>query len=229
MFKKYFLALALSLMVAPAALAEELVIEDELTTVTMAEDTMLCGGGCGYWGGVYINVYTTVSAEVDSVSLYANYYIDNAESKEDAVEELDAAFEDIKSTLTKYGTVVRTGVYTYTDWEYTGMYDGSLSVRVDLNNASQTEGVEDLLYANGFDSWREVTVTSLTSAEKTAVPTLKEMIADKKEVYEEFLESDLGSISSVNIYSWPDSTSFDPSTGMVDVFVYADVTYNTLY
>ncbi len=230
MIKKYLIALSLSLLMAPAAFADELVTEDLVTTeeVMITEDSaMLCGGGCGYWGGIYINVNTTVSTEVDTVSLYGNLYIENAESKMDAVDELNAAYKNIQSTLSKYGTVNRTGVYTYSDWEYTGMYDGSLSIKVTLSNTAQTEGVEDLLYKNGFDSWREITVVSATGAEKEAVPTLKELIADKKEVYEELLESKLGSISNVNVYSWADSTSFDPATNMVDMFVYADVTYNT--
>ncbi|QQR55625.1 hypothetical protein IPG41_03675 [Candidatus Peregrinibacteria bacterium] len=235
MIKKYLIALMFSLMLAPAAFADEALTEtvEAVETVVVSENTMvsepmLCGGGCGYWGGVYINVFTTVSAEVDGVTLFGNYYLDNAESKEAAVEELDEVYNEIRSTLSKYGTVMRTGIYTYSDWEFTGMYDGNLSIRVDLNNPTQTEDIENILYRNGFENWREVKVSNLVAAEKAAVPTLKDLMAAKKEVYEEFLESGLGSIANLNIYSWADSTSYDPSTNMVDVMVYADVTYNPL-
>lgn len=226
MIKKYLLALSLSLMLAPSAFADELVIS-ETEVVPVEDSAMLCGGGCGYWGGVYINVSTTVSAEVDTVSLYGSYYLDNAETKTDAIDELAEVYKDIQAQLSKYGTVHRTGISTYTDWEYTNMYDGSLSIKVTLFDSVQTEGVENVLYKNGFDAWREITVVSSTDAEKEAVPTLKGLIADKKEVYEELLGNKLGAISNVNIYSWSDAYSFDPTTNMVNVMVYADVTYNT--
>jgi hypothetical protein len=229
MIKKYLLALSLSLMLAPSAFAEELAISEisETDAVAVEDSAMLCGGGCGYWGGVYINVSTTVSAEVDTVSLYGSYYIDNAESKTDAIDELSEVYKTVQSQLSKYGTVHRTGISTYSDWEYTNMYDGSISIKVTLFDSAQTEGVENIMYKNNFDAWREITVVSTTAAEKEAVPTLKGLIADKKEVYEELLENELGAISNVNVYSWADSYSFDPSTNMVNVMVYADVTYNT--
>lgn len=218
-------------MLAPTAFADELtdtLVTDPVATITTTETSpMLCGGGCGYWGGVYINVNTTISAEVDKVNLYANFYIDNAESKIDAIDQLTAAYKDIQSKLSKYGTVHRTSISNYADWEFTNLYDGSLSIKVTLFNNYQTEGVEELLYKNGFDNWREVTVLSATDAEKEAIPTLKGLIADKKEVYEELLGNSLGNISNVNVYSWPDATTFDPATNMVDVMVYADITYNT--
>ena len=172
MIKKYLLALSLSLMLAPSAFADELVIiEDELTeteteVVTFEDTAMLCGGGCGYWGGVYINVNTTVSAEVDTVSLYGSYYLDNAESKTDAIDELSDVYKDIQAQLSKYGTVHRTGMSTYTDWEYTNMYDGSLSIKVTLFDSIQTEGVENILYKNSFDAWREVTVVAKSMQKK---------------------------------------------------------------
>ncbi len=229
MIKKYLLALSLSLMLAPSAFADEVTTTEALVEETIvSEDAMLCGGGCGYWGGIYINVSTLVTAEVDTVSLYGTYTIDNADSKTDAVDQLNAAYKDIQNTLSKYGVVRRAGVYSYADWEYTGMYDGSLSIKVTLNNNSQTEGVEDIMYKNGFDSWREITLVSNTAAEKSAITTLKELIAEKKEVYEELLENRLGSISNLNVYSWADSTSYNPETNMVDVMVSADLTYNTL-
>lgn len=220
-------------MLAPSAFADELVSTDELTVtetevVPVEDSATLCGcGGGGYWGGVYINVSTTVSAEVDTVSLYGSYYIDNADSKTDALDELTEVYKDIQSQLSKYGTVHRTGMSTYTDWEYTNMYDGSLSIKVTLFDSMQTEGVENILYKNSFDAWREVTVVSQTDAEKEAVPTLKGLIADKKEVYEELLGNELGSISNVNVYSWSDAYTFDAKTNTVDMMVYADVTYNT--
>lgn len=230
MLKKYILALSLSLVLAPAAFADEVVtsdaLADETTAVEVTEDAVLCGGGCGYWGGVYINVNTVVSAEVDGISLYGNLYIDNSSSKTDAVDDLNAAYKKIQTALSKYGVVNRTGIYTYADWEYTNMFDGSLSIKVTLNNPTQVEGVENIMYEQGFDAWREVTVVSNTEAEKAAVPTLKGLISDKKEVYEELLGSMLGSVSNINIYSWADSTSYNATTNTVDVMVSADVTYN---
>lgn len=224
-------------MLAPSAFADELVTTDAAeTTVTeeavtttdsIAIDPILCGGGCGYWGGVNINVSTVVSAEADQVNLYGNYYIDNASSKADAVDELSKAFKDIQAKLSKYGTVRRTSMSTYMDWQYTDMFDGNLSIKVTLNDNAQVDGVEDLLYKNGFDSWREVLVLDSSAAEKAAVSTLKTLIEAKKGVYEELLGSALGSVSGVSVYSWADSTTFDPVTNTVDVMVYADMTYNT--
>lgn len=230
MLKKYFLALTLSLMIAPAAFADEVMTttsEDEIVeTTTTVEDPILCGGGCGYWGGVYINVNTTVTAEVEGISLYGNFYVTGADSKIDAVDELNAAYKEIQSALTKYGVVNRTSIYTYSNWEYTNTFDGNMSIKVTLNNPTQVEGVEDVMYKHGFDSWREVTLVSSTDAEKSAVSTLKSLMADKKEVYEELLGSMLGSISNISIYSWADSTSYNADTNMVNVSVFADVTYN---
>ena len=236
MIKKYLLALSLSLMLAPSAFADELVTTDAAaeTTVTevtattdVAVDPILCGGGCGYWGGVNINVSTVVSAEADQVNLYGSYYITSASSKADAVDELSKAFKDIQAKLSKYGTVRRTAMSTYASWQYTDTFDGSLSIKVTLNDNGQTEGVEELLYKNSFDSWREVLVRDTSAAEISAVSTLKALINSKKGVYEELLGTTLGSVSGVNVYSWPDGSTFNPTTNMVDVTVYADVTYNT--
>ncbi len=234
MIKKYLLALSLSLMLAPSAFADELLTTDAAATVEeaivsedVAIDPILCGGGCGYWGGVNVNVSTVVSAQAGKVNLYGSFYLDNASSKADAVDELSKAFKDIQAKLSKYGTVRRTGMSTYADWQYTDMFDGSLSIKVTLNDNAQVDGVEDLLYKNSFDSWREVTVLDSSAAEKAAVSTLKTLIEAKKGVYEELLGSDLGSVSGVSVYSWADSTTFNPVTNTVDVMVYADMTYNT--
>lgn len=226
MLKKLLITLSLCLLMAPAALAED-VAEESMTTEEAAP--ILCGGGCGdYWGGVYINVNTTVSAEVDTISLYASYAVDNGDSKVDTIDELNAAYKEMQSKLIKYGSVRRAGIYTYADWEYTNLYDGSISLKLTLNNNSQVEDVEDLMYRSGWDAWREMTMVSQTQAEMEAVPALKEMVQDKKEVYEEFLDSALGSISSINIYSWADTASYDVDSNTVILNVYADATYSTM-
>lgn len=229
MFKRTLLALSLGLFFAPSAFADEVLVTDEMPaeeTTVSADSAVLCGCGGGSWGGVYVNVNTMVSAEVGTINLYGNFYVDNAETRLAAVQELNAAYRDIKETLSKYGTVRRTGIYTYSDWEYTNMFDGSISVKVVLDKASQVEAVENLLYENSFENWREVMLVSASATEKEAVSTLKDLLADKKSVYEELLSENLGAVSNVNVYNWVDSNSYDADTNEVDVTVYADVTYS---
>lgn len=217
------------LLLAPSAFAETV---EETTEETMveeveitSEDAYLCGGGCYYDSGIYFSVNTTVEVEADKIYLYGSYVIENAESKKAAVAELAEVYQDIQTKLASYGTVRRTGVYSYTDWEYTNLYDGSLSIKVDLSNKSKVEDAEDVMYENGFDSWREVVVLDTVAGEKEGIATLKELIREKKDVYEEILEYTLGSISGLNIYSWTDASTYDPKTNMVNLSVYADVTY----
>lgn len=225
MLKKLAISLLGIFILAPSAFAgttEETTYEE----VEITEDAAyLCGGGCYYDSGIYFSVNTTVEVEADKVYLYGSYTIENAESKKAAVEEMAALYKDIQSKLSEYGTVRRTGVYSYTDWEYTNLYDGSLSIKVDLTNKAKVEDAEDVMYENGFDSWREVVVLNTASGEKLAIPTLKELIQEKKEVYEGILDYSLGSISGLNVYSWTDGTTYNPKTNTVSLSVYADVTY----
>jgi hypothetical protein len=196
-------------------------IEEEMVSEDMP---ILCGGGCGYNPGIYISVNTNVVVEADKVYLHGSFTVDNAMSKKEAVQEMISIYKDMQSKLSEYGTVQRTGIYSYADWEYTNLYDGSLSIKVTLTKPSKVEMAENVMYENGFDSWREVMVSNV-NGEKKATPTLKELIKEKKGVYEDILEYSLGEISGLNIYSWADGTSYDPKTNMVNLFVNADVTY----
>lgn len=223
MLRKLLITLLGIFILAPSAFAGEVETVEE---VEMTEDSAyLCGGGCYYDSGIYFSVHTTIEVEADKVYLYGTYTVENAESKKAAVTEMASIYKDIQSKLSDYGTVRRTGVYSYTDWEYTNLYDGSLSIKVDLSSKSKVEDAEDVLYENGFDNWRDVVVLNTASGEKEATPTLKELIEEKKDVYEGILDYALGSISGLNVYSWTDGTTYDPKTNTVELSVYADVTY----
>lgn len=223
--KKLSVALLLSLSITPTAFGADAVI----TAEAKSEVATLCGGGCVdpyyYSDTISLNVYTTVDVSADKIYVYGTYTVDNAETKLDAVNEMSTVYNDIKAKLSDYGTVRRTGVYSYADWEYTNLYDGSLSIKIDLSNKSKLEEVEESLYENGFDNWNEVIVLNTSSAEKLAVPTLKTLIQDKKENYEALLDYDLGSISGLSMYSWVDSTTYDADTNKVTLTVSADVSY----
>ncbi len=227
MFKKLTLTLLGIAMLTPSAFAE--MVDTTETAVVeeaiVSEDAILCGGGCYYNDGIYFNVTTTVVVEADKVYLYGDYTLDNAASKEAAVEEMAELYKDIRAQLSSYGTVTRTGVYTYSDWEYTNLYDGYLSIKVDLSNKGKVEEAENVLYKNGFSSWREVYVEDTVSGEMLAATTLKGLIADKKSVYEEILEYSLGEIGGLSIWSWADSNSYNAQNNTVNLSVWADVTY----
>lgn len=220
MLKKLLLSFLVLTLMAPVALADTEMVELEASE----EDSMLYPD---YYGteSVYFNVSTTTSVEADKVYVYGTYTVDNARSRKDAVSELRTAYRTIQEVLANYGTVSRTSLYTYEDWEGTGMYDASLSIRLDLSDYTELTTVEDLLYDEGFDNWFEALVLDTTHAESKVTKTLNRLIEAKKEVYEEVLGYALGKVDGLTIYSWPDSTSFDESTGMVDVTVNASVWY----
>jgi len=215
--KKLSVAILLAFALVPNAFA------------TTDAEPMLCGGGCVdpyyYQDGISFNVSTTVEVSADKVYLYGTYTVDNAESKLEAVQEMSAVYKDIQTKMAEYGSVRRTGVYSYSDWEYTNLYDGSLSIKVDLTKKSKLDEAEELLYENGFDNWTEVVVLNTTSAEKLAVPTLKTLIAEKKANYEDLLDYTLGTVSGLSMYSWVDSTTYDATTNIVTLTVSADVSY----
>lgn len=211
------------------ALVSNAMASDVPTETTTSAEPALCGGGCVdpyyYQDGISFNISTTIDVSADKVYLYGTYTVDNMASKLEAVQEMSAVYKDIQAKMADYGTVRRTGVYSYADWEYTNLYDGSLSIKVDLTKKSKLEEAEELLYENGFDNWTEIVVLNTTSAEKLAVPTLKTLMAEKKANYEEMLDYALGAISGLSMYSWVDSTTYDVDTNKVTLTVSADVSY----
>jgi hypothetical protein len=232
--KKILTAILLSAILVPTAFAATEVKttsdSDPLTTVP-AESSLptLCGGGCSdpysYGDMIYLDVYTTVDVKADKVNIYGTYYVDNTASKTDAIQDMRQAYTDLQTALKGYGTLHRTGIYTYADWEYTNLYDGNLSVKFELSNKSKLDEVTDLFYDADFDNWSEALVTDTSVAEKSVISTLKSLIKAKKENYESILDYTLGSIASLSIYSWADSTTYDQDTGLVTVTVSANLSY----
>lgn len=213
---------------------EEAVTEEETTTEEVkgeevVEETMCidygCGGG-GYWGsGIYISASATESVKATEIYFYASYEITGQSSKTAATTKLQSEYVNIKNKLEEYGTVKRTGMYTYTDWYDPSKTAGSLSVSVQLDNVTDYSAVEDLLYTEGFSPWADIRVKSLADVEASVAAELRELLDQKEETYSTILGYALGSISSLSLYSWVDSYTFDAETGMVDVTVTADAWY----
>ncbi len=219
MFKKLLLSLCVLSLMAPAAFADT---TEDLTTVE--EDSMLVPD---YYGstGTYFTISTTTEVSADAVYVYGSYVVDNAATRQEAVKEMRDAYRSLQSTLSGYGSLKRTSIYAYADWEYTNLYDASLSVRIKLNDTGDLTEVEDMMFEAGFDNWFEATVNDTTNAESAVAKTLTKLIEAKKKVYEEVLGYKLGSADGLSIYSWPDSSTFDEETGMVDMTVSASVWY----
>lgn len=222
MLKKLTLSLLTLALLAPSAFADTV---EELTIVE--EESELCGCGGDYYGSneVYFTVNTTTTVEADRVYMYGSYTVENASTRKEAVQELRDVYEAIQESVGDYGTVRRTSIYTYMDWEYTNLYDASLSIRVDLTDFESLTTVEDMLYEAGFDNWYEAVVMDTTAAEGKVAKAINTMIESKKEVYEEILGYQLGKVDGLSLYSWPDSSTFDSETGLVEVMVSASVWY----
>jgi hypothetical protein len=224
MFKKFFLATALALFMVPTVFAGtggEMLTTTEVT----AESSMMPCYDCGYGSGISLNVSTVVSTEADHIYLYGSYNVYAVDSKKEAVQELASVFADLKAATGDYGILTRSSVYTYSNWEYTNLYDGSLSVRLELTDHSALNDVEDLFYEKNFDNWADIQVTDTNAVKRSAVTTLKSMIKEQKSIYEELLEYSLGRIAGLSIYTTVDSSTYDPETNLVDVTVWADVSY----
>ncbi len=219
MLKKILISLCVLTLMAPAAFAD---VTEDLTTVE--EESMTTSDYYGM-GGTYFTVSTTTEVEADAVYVYGSYMVDNATTRQEAIAEMRDAYRSLQSTLSSYGNLKRTSVYAYTDWEYTNLYDASLSVRIKLSDTSDLSEVEDLMFEAGFDNWFEAIVTDTTSAESSVAKTLTKLIEAKKKVYEEVLGYQLGTTDGLTIYSWPDSSTFEENTGTVDVTVSASVWY----
>ncbi len=243
-------SMALSLMLATQALAlspieetdltasEEVTIEEvtpeELTTeeeiVAMETSDIMDGKGmmpcgCGYMSGISYDVMVTSQAKVSGISIYGNIYASKAESKKAAVEELNAAYEDAKDSLDRYGKVVRTGLYTYQNWEYTNTFDGSLSFRIDLSDLNTKETVENWMYEEAMDVWSEVKVSDMTAVESSKTHEIKIAMNQKEELYESLLGYDLGERTGLGIWSWADANTYDPDTKMVTVTTTVNVSF----
>lgn len=221
MLKKLLLSLCVLSLMAPAAFADA---TEDLTT-TVEEDSVLAPDYYYETDGTYFTVSTTTEVEADAVYVYGSYVVENAATRREAILETRDAYKSLQSDLSGYGSLRRTGIYAYADWEYTNLYDASLSVRIKLSDPSDLTEVEDLMYEAGFDNWFEAIVEDTTSAESAVTSVLTKLIDAKKEVYEAVLGYKLGDADGLTIYSWPDSTSFNEATGMVDVMVSASVWY----
>lgn len=222
------LTLCLSLFGASLAYAEETDGTEETEAISETEATCVdygCGGGGYYDPGMYLNVWTTVSAKATEVYFYASYEVSGQSSKTSATTKLQSEYVSIKNKLQSYGTVKRTGMYTYSDWYDPSKYAGSLSITVELNNVKDYAMVEDILYTESFSPWADIRVENLADAEADAAEELRDLLDQEEETYETILGYALGAISSLSLYSWVDSTSFDAETRMVDVTVSADAWY----
>lgn len=228
--------LALFLLAAPVTFAadEEVMNVDEPEEAMVeveAEESWIdpcCDYGGGYYGQTYINVSTTMMAEVEQVSLTANFTEYGYESRTEANNALQAKYDSIKQSLQGYGKVTRTGMYVYESWEKEGSYEGNLSIRVTLTNMGDYEKVDSILYRSGFSSWLELKVDeeTLLNLEVAAGDQLKSMLERKESLYEKILGYELETIKGLSLYSWVNSyEGFDPATGQVEVQISADAWY----
>jgi hypothetical protein len=224
MKKHLFLASLLTFLAIPTAFAGT---GGEMVTPTesaLSADSSMCYD-CGYYGGISFSVSSVVSTNANKIYVYGTYTTYEGSSKKEVVQDLAAAFADLKAATTGYGVLTRSSLYTYSDWQYTNMYDGTLSVRLELSNHSALEEVEELFYEKNFDVWTDVQVTNIGSVEKSAIADLREMIAEQKEIYEELLGYDLGRIAGLSLYTTVDSTTYNPDTNTVEATVWATVSY----
>ncbi|KKT74743.1 MAG: hypothetical protein UW70_C0046G0001, partial [Candidatus Peregrinibacteria bacterium GW2011_GWA2_44_7] len=111
-------------------------------------------------------------------------------------------------------------------WDGVPSYSGSLSIQMHLDSLGDYNRVEDILYIEGFSPWVNIIVNDTSDEELAAADTL-DQLADKKElVYEKLLGYELGNRTNVNLYTWADSFTFDPETGMVQAMISADFWYS---
>lgn len=223
MFKKSLFSCILALFIVPTAFADEALAEDP---VAGGGDASAICYDCGYTNGISFTVSSVVNSTADKILLYGTYTVYELESKKDAINELNTAFSTLRSATSKYGVLTRSSVYTYSDWQYTNLYDGSLSVRLELTNHGAYETVQNIFYDNNFDIWTDIQVLNPGAIEKSAVADLKSQIADQKNVYEQILDYTLGRITGLSMYTSVDSSTFDSDTNTVDVTVWATISYD---
>jgi len=186
---------------------------------------------------VYFNVWVLTSVKPDALNVAANYNVYNKATREEAMQDLKAKFEEMNKKFSSYGKLNLDYMDAYQGYYYaeastngmgTQTFQGTMNVTISLSDFSKFTVLRDTLRNDGFGFWVDAQISPENSikAEALVAENLKSLLALKKSVYESVLGSTLGNVVSLNIYSSPMGDRYDPVTGMVPVNVYADVSYS---
>lgn len=188
-----------------------------------------------FYSNVSFNVSVKSTAKASYVAITGDFSMDRMIDQKDGIQKLKEKFAEAKQKLSPYGKVIRNSqsVYVYTDTDYqTGKlvtyYNGYLSVRVDLTDASRVDEVQEAMLDLGFNnSWIDAQLSEddRINLELEVADKLKALIEKKKKVYQRILGITLTKSTGLYINSWIDGYLLDPETGMAPVTVSADVTF----
>lgn len=225
----FLMATMMLLTVAPAAFAGSAVGTSEVPV----EDESLIYPQPPFYGNINIDVSVNSALKPSAIVMNPDYNV-TADSREDALKKINAAYDELKSKVEKYATVSKTSSSVYPGYNYLPdgkseeTFNGYLNASVRLTDLSAYETVKDLIMTAGFNvGWTDAQVDEedKIDLEYALVKQLKSQINKRKSVYEEILGYHLTRATSLYINTWPDGSQYDPSTGMVKVTVNASIGY----
>lgn len=185
---------------------------------------------------IYFNVWVLSSAKPEALNLNSSYMVYNKASRQEALDEMKVKFEKIKTAVAPYGNLRLNYMDAYADYYYfdkdmngagNQTFQGNMDFTLELKDFSRFNDAKSALSENASNVWVDAVVSQekLIEVESMVVDNLKRLVALKKSVYEAVLGRKIETVVSLNIYSYPDGSKYDPATGMVAVNVYADMSY----